>query len=240
MKNITLKEDRYLIDIVNYFEESKFSTLEKLQNFPKYIPRQYITKFLVRNELFKKVLDVQGSIVECGVYIGGGLMTFAQLSSIYEPVNLQRKIIGFDTFTGFEEPSKKDASTVKKGDYLADSYEDIKKSIELYDNNRSIGHIEKVEVIKGDVSKTIPQYLRDNPHLVISLLYLDFDVYKPTKIALEKLCHCMPRGSIIAFDELNVKQWPGETLAVKEILGIDTLKIQRFPWESLISYAVLE
>jgi hypothetical protein len=106
--------------------------------------------------------------------------------------------------------------------------------------NRSIGHIEKVEIIKGDINKSLPKYLRENEHLVVSLLYLDLDVYKPTKNTICKLLYRMPKGSIIVFDELNIKPWPGETLAVVDTIGIDNLRIQRFPWESLISYAVLE
>jgi hypothetical protein len=85
----------------DYFESSPGSTTEKLENFAKYVPRQNLARFLARCEIFRLIKSVQGSLVECGVLFGGGLMTFAKLSAILEPYNFQRRIIGFDYFTGF-------------------------------------------------------------------------------------------------------------------------------------------
>ena len=48
----------------------------------------------------------------------------------------------------------------------------------------------------------------------------------------------MPSGAVIAFDELNQEQWPGETMAVLDTIGIQALKIQRLPYQPQISYAV--
>ena len=50
----------------------------------------------------------------------------------------------------------------------------------------------------------------------------------------------MPKGAIIAFDEINTEQWPGETLAVLDEVGIRNLKIKRFDFVPLMSYAVIE
>ena len=83
-------------------------------------------------------------------------------------------------------------------------------------------------------------YLKDNPHLVVSLLYLDVDLYEPTKIAIETFLPRMPRGAVIAFDELNARIFPGETIAVAETLGIRNIRIERFPFDSYVSFAVLE
>ncbi len=73
----------------------------------------------------------------------------------------------------------------------------------------------------------------------MSLLYLDLDVYEPTKVAIENLLPRMPRGAVIVFDELNAPNWPGETAAVMESVGVRNLSIERFEFDSLISYAVL-
>ena len=97
-----------------------------------------------------------------------------------------------------------------------------------------------MELVKGDATKTIPKYIKDNPHLVISLLYLDFDLYRPTKIALENFVPRMPKGAIIGFDEINMKAWPGETEAVLETLGIKNLRIKRSSFSSVSCYAVIE
>lgn len=54
------------------------------------------------------MLNVHGSIVECGVLLGGGLMTWAVLSEIFEPINHLRRVIGFDTFSGFASIAPED------------------------------------------------------------------------------------------------------------------------------------
>jgi hypothetical protein len=79
-----------------------------------------------------------------------------------------------------------------------------------------------------------------HPHLVVSLLFLDFDLYEPTKVAIETFLPRIPRGGIIAFDELDNPIWPGETLALLETIGIGKLKLQRLEWDPYISYAILD
>ncbi len=76
------------------------STGAKLQNFPKYVRREDLTKFLARNDVFGQQLHVHGSVVDIGVGRGASITTWLHLSSIYEPSNYTRKVIGFDTFTG--------------------------------------------------------------------------------------------------------------------------------------------
>jgi hypothetical protein len=240
----------YRKKLEDYYQNSPGSHVEKLENFSKYVPRQNLARFLARYELFNKILNIQGSIVECGVLFGGGLMSFAQLSAILEPYNFQRRIIGFDSFEGFPEihqndlqglPDKKSAH-LKKGGFAAQSaYEDIQTAVELYDENRFLNHFQKVNLIKGDFTQTGPQFLKDYPHLVVSCLYLDFDIFHPTKIALDLFVPRMPKGSIIVFDELNEEAFPGETLAVlqSEVIQLSELRIQRFPFEPRISYAII-
>lgn len=226
-----------------YFNNGTDPLIDKLENFSKYVTRQDMAYFLAKYEIFKKILHVNGSIVECGVLFGGGLMTFAKLSSIFEPVNYSRKIIGFDTFAGFPKLSKKDigstSTNAKKGGFKLDSYEDLKKCIEIYDFNRFLNQKPKIELVKGNATRTIPKYLKQNPHLVVSLLYLDMDIYEPTKVALESFVPRMPKGAIIVFDEINTEQWKGETLAVLDTIGIHNLRIERFEFHPLVSYAVL-
>ena len=49
----------------------------------------------------------------------------------------------------------------------------------------------------------------------------------------------MPKGSILAFDEINTAGWPGETLAlVEEIEDLRKIKIETFHFDSNISYVV--
>ncbi len=227
-----------------FLPASMGTNMDKLRNFSKFVPRQALSLFLAKHEMFQKILNVHGNIVECGVHLGGGLMTWAKLSAIYESVNHTRRVIGFDTFSGFTGMNEKDGGEDRDckiaGGLAVDSYEDIQHCLSLFDQNRPIGHIPRAELVRGDACKTIPQYVEKNKHLVVAMLYLDFDVYEPTKVALQTFLPRMPKGAIIAFDELNDPVWPGETMAVLETVGLQNLRIQRSPITSQFSYAVLE
>lgn len=227
-----------------FFENDNIKLIEKIDAFSKYTSRQSIAKFLTKYELFKKLLNVNGSIIECGVLHGAGLLTWAKLSSILEPVNHTRKIVGFDSFEGFPSLHETDIRTgdsshLEAGGLRGSTLEGVQKAVEIYDLNRPLQHIPKVELVKGDFCKTADQYINDNPHLVVSLLYLDFDLYEPTKKALEVFVPRMPKGAIIVFDELNAKMFPGETVAVNEVIGLKNLEIRRFTFDSYVSYAVI-
>lgn len=246
-KNQTDKEKQSFDEFANYFETGLGTTISKLENFPKYIRRQRLSKFLAHAELFRKVLNVHGSVIDGGVNAGCSLLTFAQLSAIYEPVNYTRKIIGFDTFCGIPDITKQDQNPGKtsphvcKGGFASVGYDlDILKATELFDANRNLGHIPKIEIVKGDVRKTMPKYIRENPHLIVSLLHLDMDVYEATKVAIEQFVPRMPKGGLIIFDEINQPGYPGETLAVIDTIGISNLRIKRLIYETGISYAVIE
>lgn len=225
------------------FENASISILDKLESFPRFITKRSMARFMAKERIFEKVLHVNGVIVECGVFNGAGLFTWAQLSNIHEPVNYNRKIIGFDTFEGFPSVNTvKDNAGVRvsrTGDLKGSTFEDINLSVEKYNNERHLSHIENIELVKGDFNVTAPDYLEKNPHVLVSLLYLDFDLYEPTKKALELFIPRMPKGAVIAFDELNCESFPGETAALDEVVGISKYEIKRFPFEPWISYIQL-
>lgn len=228
-----------------YFMSSLGSVADRLANFPKFVPRPELTTFLARYEIFKQVLHVPGAIIECGVYLGGGLMTWAQLSSVLEPYGHYRRVFGFDTFTGFAGVGPEDAAQVnldqaRDGGLASNAEIDIRRAIEIFDSNRPLNHIKRVELVVGDARDQIPLFVERNPHLVVGLLYLDFDIYEPTLIALKHLLPRMPKGAVLAFDELNDESYPGETIAVNEHVGLGNLRIQKFSFEPRISYAIIE
>src|SRR3954470_20669075 len=138
-------EKSYAEQMEAYFASGSGTLGQKLVQWPKFASRQTISIFLYKAQLFQRILNVQGSILEFGVYMGAGLFTWAHLSSIFEPVNYQRKIVGFDTFEGFPEVADAD----RIGDAVSDVghpgglrvegiYEDIQRGVELFDLNRSI------------------------------------------------------------------------------------------------------
>jgi hypothetical protein len=215
----------------------------RLENFPKYVRRQQLKRFLSLYEIFKLVLPVKGSVVECGVFRGFGLMSWAKLSTMLEPENLTRRIYGFDTFAGFPSCSDKDANPVAmptESALRADSYDELQALIAEYDRDRFLGHVDKVHLVKGNVIETIPQFIAEHPHVLVSLLFLDLDLFEPTLAAIQHFLPRMPRGAVIAFDELDNPMWPGETLALLASAGLGRLKLQRMEWDPYIAYAILE
>ena len=88
--------------------------------------------------------------------------------------------------------------------------------------------------------KTIPKFLEENPYLVVSLLHLDFDIYKPSKVALESFLPRMPKGSIIALDGTNAPEGPGEAIALLESININKVKIERNTFDSFLCYLTVE
>jgi len=204
-----------------------------------YLDRQLVTLILTRIHLFEKILGVHGSIVECGVHRGNSLMLYQHLSTILEPTNFNRKIIGFDTFDGFPSVSKHDPEGVV-GHMQNTDYEHLARWVALQDKNRTIGHIPKVELVKGDAIKTIPEYVRNNPYLIVALLYMDFDIYEPTTVALKHLLPLVPKGGVVGFDEAGQKRWQGETVALKENISLSGVRLQRFYFDAHVSYYVVE
>ena len=228
--------------IAEIFQSSADELAVRLANLPRYMRRSHVTRFAALYELFKLVLPVKGSIVECGVFRGFSLMTFAQLSAALEPTNLTRRIYGFDTFGGFPAVTDMDSPTdtgVRVGDLAATSYDELLRLIDVYDADRFLGHIPKLSLVKGDVNDSIPRFVAEHSHLVISLLFLDLDLYEPTVTALRHFVPRMPKGSVLAFDELDNPIWPGETMAVLDEVGLGNLELRRFSFDPYIGYAVL-
>ena len=238
------EKDRYSYELTEQaFSNASIPVLDKLEAFARFSTKRSLARFLVKHELFKRILNVNGNIVECGVFHGAGLFTWAQLSNIYEPNNHTRKIIGFDTFSGFPSVAEsKDNTGVlqsKKGDLKGSTYDEIVMSVEKYNTERHLSHIRNIQLVNGDFMKTSAAYLKKNQHTLVSLLYLDFDLYEPTKKALDVFLPRMPKGSVIAFDELNCESFPGETLAMLEVLNIGSHMLERNPIDPWISFIQL-
>jgi hypothetical protein len=232
-------------ELTRLFDVSGLPLAGRLQSFPRHIRRQDIARFLARYELFKLMLPANGSIVECGVFAGGGLFSWFHFSAILEPYNHLRRIIGFDTFEGFPSVHEKDTergTSEHLYEGALDTHEGIVEELRelatVHDQNRPIGHIPKVEIMPGDAIKTIPQYIEENPHLLVSLLYLDFDIYEPTKVALEHLYPRVVKGGLVVFDELNYQEFPGETVALLEYFDLQHVELRRFPFDPPMSYFV--
>ena len=228
-------------NIRKFIGESKQTSKWIAANFAVYANRQDINRFLALHELFKLQMPIKGSIVECGVYGGSSLFSFAHFSSIYEPSNYHREVIGFDTFMGFPEWSVLDEfeSTREQYNPKFDSFSELNNAADAFQANHYLESEPKIKLIKGNAVETIPDFLNKNKHFICSMLYMDFDLYEPTKVALQNFLPRMPKGAVLVFDEIHNPHWPGETIALMEILGIRNVEIRNFPFNPNISYMVL-
>ena len=112
--------------------------------------------------------------------------------------------------------------------------------LEYHEQESPLAHLRKFELVKGDVTVTLPEYLERHPETIVALAYLDLDLYEPTRDCLRALAPHLTKGSVIGFDELNHPEFPGETVAVREVLGLDRYRIKRSPQVPFASYLVFE
>ena len=222
-----------------FYEDSKGNTLDKINSFTKYIGRQNIAKLLAQNELFNKTSGILGDIVEGGIYHGSGLFAWANIAVSLEPYNYQCKIVGFDTFSGSTGITKKDISNNnilrKEKEYNANNYNDILRAITIFDNDRPLNHIKKIEVVKGDVSKTVKKYIQANKQQTVRLLHLGMNLYKPTYFSLKYFLPRMPKGSIVVIDGLNHAA-PGCLQALEENIDISKISLKTFDYFPNFTY----
>jgi hypothetical protein len=215
---------------------------ELIHNLGLYLPRQALSRILYMADLYRQIVDVHGVVMELGVRWGQNMALFSALRGIYEPYNYNRKIIGFDTFSGFPGVDAKDGSQAATGDYSVSANYDraLNEVLAAHEALSPLDHITKYELVKGDASETIRLYLEQNPHTIVAMAYFDFDLYSPTKACLEAILPRIPKGGILAFDELNHASFPGETAAVFETIDIKQYQLHRTPLNPTCSYFRIE
>jgi hypothetical protein len=193
---------------------------------------------------YKHVIQVHGVIMEFGVRWGQNLVTLNNLRGIHEPFNHSRKIIGFDTFEGFPSVDSKDGdhAIIEKGAFsVTKDYEKyLEEVLNYHEQECPLNHIKKNSLVKGDATVTLAKYLKDHPETIIAFAYFDFDIYEPTKKCLELIKPHLVKGSVIGFDELNDPQFPGETIALNEVLGLNNVRVQRNLFSGIQSYFIFE
>jgi hypothetical protein len=229
---------------VDLFKQCPIPDNEVLSNLGLFLKRQNLSKILFMNDLYRKIIDVHGVVIEFGVRWGNNLALFASFRGIYEPFNHNRKIIGFDTFAGFPTVHEKDGASdiVAIGAYkVSASYEKYLEDILAYHEQESpIPHIKKHRLVKGDATVEVEKYFTEHPETVVAFAYFDFDLYEPTRKCLEAIKDRVTKGTVIGFDQLNDHDFPGETLALKEVFGLDKFKLRKSRYSSVQSYIVVE
>jgi len=226
------ESERLLTEHLFDFAE-KVPREEVCENLQLFITPQHFRRIFFFSEIYKLILDRPGSIYQFGVRWGREMALFESLRTLHEPFNHSRRIIGFDTFTGYEGVSKLDGGSEQlfRGNLaVSEGYFDFLSEVLLNRENFSpVSNVRKFALIKGDINQTLSKYLEENPHELISLLHLDLNLYQPTLKALELVWDRVFKGSVVVIDELNCPSVPGETIALKEFLNLRQISLRRLP-----------
>lgn len=195
-----------------------------------------ISKILAHYELFKIVQHLPGAIVECGVFKGVSFTRFAMFRSLFGNV-YAKKMIGFDTFGEFPKTNYKPDKKFRNNFIKDAGIESINKD-QLLRIMEYKGINKNVELIAGDICKTVPEYAKKNPQLKISLLNLDTDIYEPSAVILKYFWNKIVKGGILLLDDYGV--FPGETKAIDEFFSGKNIKILKSPFCITPSYIIKE
>ena len=219
------------MDICHRLTSSPIPQNELIRNLGLYLLPMELKRFLFFADLYQQFLSVPGVIMEFGCRWGQNLATLQSLRCILEPYHHRRKIIGFDTFHGFPDVAAEDgtADAVSVGAYqVTENYSEyLSQLMALRETQAPLPEVQKFEIVSGDVCQTLPQYLQHHPETIVAFAYFDLDLYRPTTECLNALKGRLTKGSIVGFDELNHQNFPGETLAVKEALGLENVQLRR-------------
>jgi hypothetical protein len=230
--------------LLDLFEHSPLPPEQLLVNLAMYMRSSVLAKLLYVNELYQHIIRTPGVIMELGVWWGANLALFESLRAVYEPYNYTRKIIGFDTFTGYPSIASQDGKSdlAAIGGYtVSEDYQDyLAELLDYHEQENTMAHVKKYELVRGDAAVTIEQYLAGHPETIIALAYFDMQLYEPTKKCLQAISPHVTRGTVIAMDELNSCEFPGETVAFKEAWGLDKFKLIRSQFLPDRTYLIIE
>jgi len=192
-----------------------------------------IGKFLNHLEVYKKIVNLPGDVLEFGVYKGASIVRLISFRDLLEHSS-SRKVIGFDAFGKFPHDLslESDRGFVKMFE-SAGGFGISKQELESHLENKKTTNYELVE---GDIVDSLPLYLEKNPSLKIALLHVDCDTYEPTKIILENLWDKIVPGGILMLDDYGTVE--GETKAVDEYFQNESVVIHKPKHYHIPSYII--
>ena len=219
------KLKNYTVDISNKwdYENGFYLTCETSR----------IGKLLNHLEIYKKIVDLPGDVLEFGVYKGSSIVRLLSFRELLES-SYSRKIVGFDAFGKFPDNlSIESDKAFVKGFEGAGGFGISKMELEEHLNRKGFTNF---ELIEGDINHTITEYLKSNPALKISLLHIDVDVYEPSKVILENLWDRVVKGGILMLDDYGTVL--GETKAVDEFFDGMDIQIHKPKYNYIPAYII--
>jgi O-methyltransferase len=156
-----------------------------------------------------RALNIEGDLVECGVYMGGNILGMMEYCHAFK---MNKKIWLYDTFNGMTEPKDidKDLNNIS----AKDQFNKIKcyAGLEQVKMNLSISNFTNIKYVIGDVCETL-KHINNIPEK-ISLLRLDTDWYDSTKCELEILFPRLENNGSLIIDDYG--HWNGCRIATDD------------------------
>lgn len=170
------------------------------------------------NGLIEKIRDVnvsnvEGSLVECGVWKCGML---GLMSLVNKEYSNDRKIFGFDSFEGLPEsnPQLDGKDSINWTGKLAVSFDEAKENLRKMDAKNVI-------LCKGFFENTL--HLWKEKIKKIAILRLDGDWYSSTKTCLNELYDLVEPGGYVIIDDYG--HWEGCKTAVDEFISFNKINV---------------
>lgn len=193
-----------------------------------------IAKFIAQYELFRLSVNVPGVIIECGVFKGVSLVRFAHFREIFG-LSESKALVGFDTFDVFPGSTyTPDNNLLQEFIESAGSMSIGKDQLIKVLNNKGV--TQNISLMEGDISQTVPEFIRNNPDIKISFLNLDVDLYEPSKVIIENLFPHLAPGGILLLDDYG--KFPGETRAVDDYFKGQDIEIKHFTYVKAPHYII--
>lgn len=183
----------------------------------KYLERSEFKYVLWLYEIYKRIHEVPGHIVELGVAYGRNTIIFSHLMQMHNEQDI-RKYIGFDTFDGYTDQTLATDKQLSSSAWKNISIEKIQQRIS------AAGNFNNYEFIKGDLNETLAEYLNQNPDFRAALLYVDCNAYQPALNGMRLIKDFMSPGGIVCIDE---KRQGGETRALIEFCKENNLRFMK-------------
>jgi len=165
--------------------------------------------------------NVEGDIVECGVWRGGSMAAVARTLAALE--SFERRLYLFDTFEGMPRPGARDVNFAGEtaedlyrerngrgdgSDWCRASEDEVARVLAACGYDES-----KIHLVKGKVEETIPSRAPER----IAILRLDTDWYESTVHELEHLFPRLSRGGVVIIDDYG--HWRGARQAADEFFA---------------------
>ena len=193
--------------IFEMLQTINFSNEEKERLLTMFIRSSKLARIFGIFEIYNKISNVPGSILDIGTWRGETMVICENLRAILEPFNKQRRIFGFDTFEGYkgfkENETKSDLHN--EGTYNVEKgYEKLlQELIGYHEGNNVMGHLKIHKVIKGDIRKTLPDFMLKNDNEIIALAFFDLNNYEPTSSSFKEVYKRLVKGGIVGFWQLT-------------------------------------